>query len=110
MTDLAKRAVACKHWKWMRGMLVSAHTGVNGFSWFTLVHVDLDFTRMCGGRGSEMVLEDMFGVLPLLDDTATLGCLLSLCAATYSETNKRRNTCVIQTSDGHLRYSKQENA
>ena len=56
--DLAKRAVACKHWRWMPGML--AVVGVE----------------------RQRVLSDKLPAypdwLPDLTDPATLGCLLAL--------------------------------
>jgi len=58
MSDLAKRAVACKHWRWMPGML--AIVGVE----------------------RQRVLSDKLPAypdrIPDLDDPATLGCLLVL--------------------------------
>jgi hypothetical protein len=55
MTDLAKRAVASPHWRWMPGML-AADTGL---------------------RLDEMTT-DWEGERPDLTDPATLGCLLAL--------------------------------
>jgi hypothetical protein len=53
--DLARRAVACKGWRWMPGMLV-----------------------MGGDRITERTLAITHGCLPDLTDPATLGCLLAL--------------------------------
>lgn len=58
MSDLAKRAVACKHWRWMPGMRLQ-----NGY-----MLKDEDFPA----------LGDEYGWLPDLTDPATLGCLLAL--------------------------------
>ena len=55
MTELAKRAVACRGWRWMPGML-AADTGL---------------------RLDEMTT-DWEGTLPDLSDPATAGCLLAL--------------------------------
>lgn len=55
MNKLAKRAVACKHWRWMPGMLDE--------------------------HGNRYVAEGRYprrSVLPDLTDPATLGCLLAL--------------------------------
>jgi hypothetical protein len=56
--DLAQRAVACKGWRWMPGMLATAR---DGKAW-----------RLWSARGSGRA------VLPYLEDPATLGCLLAL--------------------------------
>jgi hypothetical protein len=80
MTDeqiaLAKRAVACKGWRWMPGMLV--HVG------FRVVWVDETTLRSFDERGNEM-----YGstdcLLPDLTDPATLGCLLALVRDAYGD-------------------------
>ena len=65
--ELAQRAVACKHWRWMPGMQ------------------SINFARFLGGDswaehgGSVVVFVDTYDAdLPDLDDPATLGCLLAL--------------------------------
>lgn len=55
MIDLARRAVACRGWWWMPGMLV-----------------------LGGDRITENTLAVLHGVVPDLTDAATLGCLLAL--------------------------------
>ena len=60
MNDLAKRAVACKHWRWMDGM-----------------------KPIAGPR----LLQDVNGMIdawPDLTDPATLGCLLALVREAWS--------------------------
>lgn len=112
--DLAKRAVACKNWRWMPGMLVMSDpdqvprvigspvwpselrarvTGEwlgrwYGVGQFCVDHPDAEHESMSG--------DDLPGTLPDLDDPATLGCLLALvrdawcdqglhCAGRYSD-------------------------
>lgn len=70
MSDLSKRVVACRHWRWMPGMRA--------------VDSDGQAARVVQRSGAA-VLEDVGGAaypmastLPDLDDPATLGCLLAL--------------------------------
>lgn len=74
MTDeqiaLARRAVACKGWRWMPGML----TGDG----FRVCRVDADGYKF-GYRTEYNYAYAVIGdVLPMLEDSATLGCLLAL--------------------------------
>jgi hypothetical protein len=60
--ELARRAVACRHWRWMPGMLThDGHRSARGFSDVLRRSQQLD-TRL----------------IPDLSDPATLGCLLAL--------------------------------
>ena len=70
LEELGRRAVACKHWRWMPGMLVGGwvidgacpHQWANGNPWRQ-------------ERNNIIILPDE---LPDLSDPATLGCLLHL--------------------------------
>lgn len=70
LEELGRRAVACKHWRWMPGMLVGEwvidgacpHQWANGNPWRQ-------------ERNNIIILPDE---LPDLSDPATLGCLLHL--------------------------------
>jgi hypothetical protein len=67
MTALAKRLVACKHWRWMPGM------SVNG-----MVVVDADESGLeVVRKGIVQDWESEYSY-PDLTDPATLGCLLAL--------------------------------
>lgn len=66
--DLARRAVACKHWRWMPGMNIQEVFG----SW-RIIHSDAGL--LSDGRS-----------LPDLTDPATLGCLLALVREAYGFT------------------------
>jgi hypothetical protein len=84
--DLARRAVACKHWRWAPGMLSRCSTDTRRAVYRWLVGLD---TRH---YGLVCIVEDKHGRpcrnvatlqpgpddLPDLDDEATLGCLLGL--------------------------------
>ena len=67
---LARRAVACSGWKWMPGML----TGDG----FRVCRVDADGYKF-GYRTEYNYAYAVIGdVLPMLEDSATQGCLLAL--------------------------------
>lgn len=96
LEELARRAVACKRWRWMPGMLVMSDpnavprvfgspvqpsdlrarvTSVTLGRWFgvgefCVDHPDAEHESMSG--------DDLPGTLPDLSDPATLGCLLAL--------------------------------
>jgi hypothetical protein len=69
--ELGRRAVACRHWKWMPGML--------------LLSLDDDPIRIDGTQDGHPYREEDCGTyfpkapfVPDLSDPATLGCLLHL--------------------------------
>jgi len=78
MSDLSKRAVACKGWRWMPGMLDT--TGRR-----FIEYAD------CGEAAWLWVADDgcewlpVEGRLPDLTDPATLGCLLALVREAYGK-------------------------
>jgi len=63
MIELGKRAVACKGWRWMPGMLVRCG------DWLPVRMVSVDAAR------AALLSEN---ALPDLTDPATVGCLLAL--------------------------------
>ena len=65
MIELAKRAVACKGWRWIAGMKAIRHEE-HCTSWF---RIEETLRRLTGYWAS---------ALPDLTDPATLGCLLAL--------------------------------
>lgn len=67
MDELAKRAVACRHWRWMPGM---KGVDVAGRQWRR---------NIASWTGEGHGIRSRYGqVLPDLSDPATLGCLLAL--------------------------------
>jgi len=76
LEDLGRRAVACKHWRWMRGMLAS-----NGEEYVRVFYVSANHLHLIEFE------DDEFGMvripkdtclIPDLSDPATIGCLLAL--------------------------------
>lgn len=77
MSELGQRAVACKRWRWLPGMLTNDGyrvTYVDSYGWVFAVNID----------GFEMSKRDTsIDSLPDLTDPATLGCLLHLVREVY---------------------------
>ena len=80
MVALAKRAIACKGWRWMPGMLV--HATVDGdASQYRLDGADELYKESCILVYEQRIYEDtddVCDIFPDLSDPATLGCLLAL--------------------------------
>jgi hypothetical protein len=70
LEDLARRAVACKRWKWMPGMLSAKGLRVT--------RCDRDGYVVGYYENLSYVAECVPGTLPDLWDPATFGCLLAL--------------------------------
>ena len=73
--ELGRRAVACKHWRWMDGMLTGSYRVVG-------IDDDDDCVIACllliKNAGHVWECEDFSDMIPNLSDPATLGCLLHL--------------------------------
>ena len=81
MEKLAKRAVACKGWRWLPGMLtleeIVPPAITLGWDAARVLHADEgDAVRVCTVLGKARDIHDT--ALPDLTDPATLGCLLAL--------------------------------
>ena len=75
ITNLPRRAIACKGWRWMPGMLAT-----DGVSMACRVYNDGLVLRWATNV-PDWPLHSVNGkedLLPILEDPATLGCLLSL--------------------------------
>jgi hypothetical protein len=69
MIALAKRAVACKGWRWMAGMQFIHRHDIGPDVWYPRI----------GRQGEKAVRHKIRkDVLPIFNDPATLGCLLAL--------------------------------
>ncbi|MEN9785525.1 MAG: hypothetical protein RLZZ299_789 [Pseudomonadota bacterium] len=87
---LARRAVACRGWRWMAGMLTACSVRViEGGGGYIIGHRQ-GATREGGG----WVDAEDAGYLPDLTDPATLGCLLALVREAWS------NAIVIRIGNG----------
>ncbi|MBM4346457.1 MAG: hypothetical protein FJ100_24030 [Deltaproteobacteria bacterium] len=69
--DLARRAVACTHWRWLPG---TAAYRLEGRKQYRLVRDSV----WCAGDGADPYTCALADMLPDLDDAATRGCLLEL--------------------------------
>ena len=84
MEALARRAIACRHWRWMPGMLIQTVGGptdrIAGID-STYIHAWAESQQAENPRGMwiryRLDRMDKHGV-PDLTDPATLGCLLAL--------------------------------
>lgn len=73
--DLARRAVACKGWRWLPGMrVVESRNGCDSLlGW----HDDHGWNA-CAATGAWVRFQNADKLLPVLRDPATRGCLLQL--------------------------------
>jgi hypothetical protein len=71
--DLAKRAIACKHWRWMPGMLT-----VTGYRLVRPQHGMWRITQHAPENHLDCVDPARHNFVPDLTDPATVGCLLAL--------------------------------
>lgn len=97
MSDLAKRAVACKHWRWTRGMTAICENG-----WRVLRGTDTwgwdDHGNWPGGPPyRDLAAALNREILPDLTDPATLGCLLALVRKAWGDQGLH---CAGRYSDG----------
>jgi hypothetical protein len=77
LDELARRAVACKRWRWMPGMLSDRGlrvTRCDRDGYVVGYYADLSYIAEC-----------VQGSLPDLTDPATLGCLLALVRRSWGQ-------------------------
>ena len=88
--DLARRAIACKHWRWMPGMLtleeVVPPAITLGWDAARVLHADEgDAVRVCTVLRKVRDIHDT--ALPDLTDPPTLGCLLALVREAWGDSD-----------------------
>ena len=83
MIELARRAVACKGWRWIAGMKAIRHEE-HCTSWF---RIEETLRRLTG---------DWASALPDLSDPATLGCLLALVREAWGQATLSPVSCGLR--------------
>ena len=86
LDDLARRAVACKRWRWLPGMLTT--DGIR------LVRVDPDEYSIGYSTGGYVWALNA-DALPDLTDAATLGCLLALVREAHGDVVWLHHDCCV---------------
>jgi hypothetical protein len=103
LEELGRRAAACKHWRWMRGMLAS-----NGEEYVRVFFTSANHLHLIE------LEDDEFGMVripkdtcltPDLSDPATLGCLLALVREAWVQDDMgafrhKSRWCVEHTPEG----------
>ena len=84
--ELARRAVACKRWRWMPGMLSDKGLRVTRCKELRVTRCDDDGYVVGYYENLSYIAECVPDSLPDLSDPATLGCLLALVREAWGPT------------------------
>lgn len=84
MIELAKRAVECKYWKWMPGMLALGDIASDSVRVFKADAATIESYDIVASTNA-IVIDGLkrWNYLPDLTDPATIGCLLQLVINAY---------------------------
>lgn len=98
--ELAKRAVACKNWKWMPGMRILPHKGLGASRICSETSVVVEST----GAWYHLIYLNDLGMLDL-SDPATVGCLFDLVRKAWHAAPANVNCHMSYSPEkGHYRY------
>ena len=78
MEELAKRAVACRHWRWMPGMWIVDEGGGRGVVLDIVTQGGRPYVKFQNPAHTRQGQVPAAWCVPDLSDPATLGCLLAL--------------------------------
>lgn len=81
--ELGRRAVACRHWRWMPGMLLQWRTSSGVVYRGRVCNIEEPDAVWCEGREDRFDWPELPKCWPDLSDPATLGCLLALVEDAY---------------------------
>lgn len=125
LIELAKRAIACKHWRWMPGMLGWRVTHQNEIVSIRFVNGINNYIELADPSEISNEASPLIGsghsvsdgwhktsdILPDLSDPATLGCLIVLVRQAWKSSVAQLSpslpdahlwTCYINDDDDHL--------
>ena len=78
MTELSKRAVACRHWRWLPGMWIVDEVDGRGVVLDIVTQGGRPYVKFQNPAHTQQGQVPATWCVPDLDDPATLGCLLAL--------------------------------
>ena len=99
LVDLGRRAVACKHWEWLPGMVLRSKTK-SGMQYYGRVCYLEEDDLYCDGRDDRFGPEDLKGAYPDLEDPATIGCLLALVREAWGSDSDEWQQFMVPIWDG----------
>ena len=96
--ELAKRAVASPHWRWMPGIWIVDEVGGRGVVLEVVQQVDQDYVKFQNPAHTRQGQVPAAWCVPDLSDPATLGCLLALVREAWGD--PRAQLYAMEDADG----------